>query len=168
MARKRGRRRRKYIRGGIDTEIALGALLSKKAIGANVPNAVDDTTWLSSVVLGWSWDQATVDEGPLVYGVAHSDYSDAELEEWVELNASWTRGDLIAQEKGRRKIRQIGTLALDAISGDTNDGKVIRTKCGWILVEGQTVQCWAYNLGAGTLTTGASIFATGHANLWPQ
>ncbi len=162
------RRRRAYQRGGIDTSITLGTLASKTAVGADVSDSVIDTTWCSSVKLAWSWDGATVDEGPLVYGVAHSDYSNAEIEEFIELNQQWNRGDLIAQEVGQRKIRIIGNVALRSVSGDMNDGKSITTKCKWIFTEGATIQCWAYNLGSGALTTGAAITATGHANLWPK
>ncbi len=169
MARKRGSgRRRKYQRGTVDIILTPGALAAKAVASQTVANSVETETWMSSVDLAWAYDGLVVDEGPISFGVAHSDYTAAEIESYIENSGSWDSGDLITAEIGRRKVRQVGTIALRSVSGDVNDGKSIRTKCGWLLLEDDTLQTWVYNHGAGALTTGGSVFATGHANLWPQ
>ncbi len=170
-----GRRKfRRYLRGSIDFQLALGTLATKVVIGGTVGDTVSEKAWCSSIVCSHSMADftAAADKGPVVVGVAHGDYSDAEVEEWIETIDSWEEADMIGQEIGRRKIRRIGTfrVPVGAVPGDIqilNDGRNIRTKCGWMLTTGQTLRFWAYNLGDASLTTGAEYNVQGHANLWP-
>ncbi len=143
-----------------------------------VSNVIGDTvterTYLSSVVLRWALKNFTqgAGDGPIMVGVAHSDYTSAEIEEWLENLSSWKEADLIGQEVAKRKIRMVGVFVTPATVNDAavlNDGKPIRTKCGWILTQGQTLRVWAYNLGTSALaTTVPDVRAEGHANLWPK
>ncbi len=177
MAKRKGRRKfRKYLKGMIDTAFGLGTLSASTLIGANAPDSVTEKAWLSSVKAIWTMDDftPTADRGPIVVGVAHSDYTDAEIEAWVENLGSWEQGDKVQQEIARRYIRRVGAFAsphggsaLDIAV--LNDGRPIHTKCGWQLSTGQTVRLWAYNAGSGDLaTTAPNIHVQGHANLWPN
>ncbi len=175
MAKRRRRRRfRPYLRGQIDHTLAIGALDALDVIGSLVGDTVTETTWCSSIKASHTLVGFTpaAGDGPILVGVAHSDYTDAEIEGWIENNASWSKHNLVAQEIAKRKIRRIGVFQTEfddtiITSSTLNDGKAITTKCGWQLGSAQTLRFWAFNMGSSTLTTGALYKAEGHANLWP-
>ncbi len=103
---------------------------------------------------------ATIGDGPIHVGVAHSDYSIAEIEEWLEVTTVFSPKDLRGQEVARRKIRRIGIFDCAAAQQTLNEGMPIRTKLGWMLPEGQVgLVLWVYNTDTGALTTGP-LFST--------
>ncbi len=174
MAKGKRRKFRKYLRGAVVINNALSTLAANTALSVNNADVLQEKAWLSSVVLRWSMDNFTLtaNAGPILVGVAHSDYTTAEIEEWIENLASWESGDQIGQEVGRRKIRQVGIIRQPTGVGAAmtlNDGKPIKTKCGWQLVTGQTVKAWSFNMGTAALnTTSPNVSTEGHANLWPN
>ncbi len=177
MAKKprRGRSMGKYIRGPIDETLALGTLAAADLISDDWDNLVGDTTLVSSVVCAWSLGNITAPQGPILFGIAHGDYTDAEIEAWVEQVNGWNIGGLIEQEVSRRKIRMIGTFITGGVSAGTtdalpiNDGKPVKTKLNWILITGQTLRIWAFNSGSNPIaTTVPSLTVNGHVNLFPQ
>jgi len=176
MAKAKGRRKfRKYLKGQIDHQFTLGTLAAQDVVSDPVGDTVREKAWLTSVKATWSLSNITsiIDSGPILVGIAHSDYTDAEIEEWIENLASWDSGDMIGQEVAKRKIRRVGLFGTP-VGGPPdklalNDGKPIRTKCGWQLVTGQTVKIWAYNTGTAALATTVPVVHTqGFANLWPN
>ncbi len=177
MAKHPKRRRRKmgrYIRGSVDESLALGTLAAKTVIAGNFDETVNERTLVSSVVARWAminFTPGTLD-GPILCGVAHSDYTDAEIEEWIENTGSWDEGDLVNQEIGGRKIRRVGIFDTPAAATQAavlNDGKAIKTKLNWILLQGQTLKHWFYNLGTSALaTTDPECSTQGHVNLFPK
>ncbi len=110
-------------------------------------------------------------QGPILVGIAHGDYTNVEIEEWIESSESWNMNDLRTQEQARRKIKRVGMLRAEG-AGQTfllNDGKPVRTKCKWVLGPGETISMWYYNTGSGALATTDPVVTTqGHANLWPM
>ncbi len=142
MAKHGKRKYRAYIRGPVDISKALGSTLgANTAILAGSTGVLQEKAYLTSVVLKWSLGNLTpvANAGPIVCGVAHSDYSISEIEAWIENDAGWSQGDLTAQEIAKRKIRQVGVFETpDAITDQVvlNDGKHIHTKCGWMLFTG--------------------------------
>ncbi len=163
----------RYLRGAIEDNLTLGALASKDVVKDDLADTVNERTLVSSVVAAYSlagWT-LTTNDGPILIGIAHSDYTDAEIEEYLESTGSWDEGDLVQQEISKRKIRRIGIFEepdTDTGSVTLNDGKPIKTKLNWILNQGQTLAVWAYNTGAGPITTGATVHTEGHANLFPR
>ncbi len=164
----------RYIRGNVDEELALASLASKDVVGAVFDETVNERTYCASIdaVYALANITAAANLGPFIFGVAHGDYSDAEIEEWLENTGQWNEGDLVAtREIGRRLIRQIGTFPTQ-LTGDTqamNDGKPMKTKLGWILLQGQTLRLWIYNAGsAAVATTTPTLTANGHVNLFPK
>ncbi len=176
MARKPKRRRRmgKYIRGTVDESTSFAALGAKDVATAVFDEAVNERTLVSSIVATYGLRSFTpiANAGPILVGVAHSDYSDAEIEEFLESSQSWNEGDLVAQEVAARKIRRVGMFGAPDDAEDTqtlNDGKPIKTKLNWILLQGQSLQMWVYNMGsAAVATTTPVVDAAGHVNLWPK
>ncbi len=173
---KRGRRARKfrrYLKGSIDEELSLTTLAAKAVAAGNMDETVNERTWCSSVKATWAMQRYTrgLDDGPILCGLAHADYTAAEIEEWIENTGSWNEGDLVNQEVAKRKIRRVGVFDApdDANSPAVlNEGRAIRTKTGWILNQGETLKIWAYNMGSSALaTTVPLVIVQGHANLWP-
>ena len=173
-AAKRRRKMGRYLRGNIDLNYALGTLAGSDVLVQAVQDTVEERSYVSSVKCTYALNSFTVGDGigPLIQGVAHSDYSDAEIEEWIELTTGWAEGDLVSREIATRKIRRIGTFPRQADNIGTmalNGGRMITTKLGWILTTGQNVKFWTYNTGANPLaTTDPDVSVAGHANLWPR
>ncbi len=175
MAKNKPKRKfRKYIGGSVDEQLALTTIGSRSLLKANFDETVKDRGWLSSVRASWTLDKFTkaTDVGPIYVGLAHADYSAAEVEEWIEATGTWDEGDLIQQEVMKRKIRRVGTFDIpdDATkAARLEDGRQILTKCGWIVNAGQApAQLWAYNLGqAAVATTVPTVHCMGKGNFWP-
>ncbi len=172
--RGRGRKFRKYLRGSVDESLALTTLAAKTVAEQVFGDTVNERTFVSSVVLRWSLTAFTksTGDGPIMCGISHSDYSAAEIEAWIENADSWDEGNLVQQEIAKRKIRMVGVFENPIDEADSvvlNYGKSIRTKCGWILNQGQSLNLWGYNMGTSPLATTAPVLqAFGHANLWPR
>ncbi len=168
----RRRPRRKYIAGAIDEDVSLTTIAAKDVIKSNFDQAVAERTLLSSIVSSYSLASFTKASGvgPIMVGIAHSDYTDAEIEEWIESTNSWDEGDLVAQEVAARKIRKIGVFGAEVSEDDTvvlNDGKPIKTKLNWVLSTGKTLSLWGYNMGISAVATTVPVIrAQGKANLW--
>ncbi len=165
----------RYIKGNINELVNVGTLGASTVISAVFDNVVDERTLITSIVATYSVDGWTpaADTGPLVVGVAHSDYTDAEIQEWFTQTTSWDEGNKISQEINSRKIRTIGTFQTPSdVATESlvlNDGKPIKTKLNWILTQGQTLSLFVFNAGtAAFATTDPDVRAEGHANLFPQ
>ncbi len=177
LAKRKGRKFRKYLKGTLDETMDLATLGAKVVVSQSSTGVLEEKAWLSSIKATWSMDDFTpaTDDGPITVGVAHHSYSSAEIEEWVENDTgSWKEGSIVQQEVARRRIRQVGTFetsrgASAAGISVLNDGKPIRTKCGWQLQTSDGLRIWAYNQGASALaTTAPNVLVQGHANLWPN
>ncbi len=177
MAKKKPQRRRRmgrYIRGAVDEDMALGTLAAKTLVIQTFGNTVTERSLVSSVQLLWSMVGKSVadNQGPIMVGLCHSDYTAAEVEAWIEQQNSWQESDLVAREISGRKIRRVGVFpeqGADLSTQVLNDGKPIKTKLNWILNAGQSLDFWAYNNGSAALaTTDPNVVISGHANLWPR
>ncbi len=173
----RGKRMNKYIRGRVNENLSFGTLAGATLVSVIFDETVIERTRVSSVEATYAIENLTVGsgDGPIMVGLAHSDYTDAQIEEVIENAGSWNEGDLVQQkEVGRRLVRTIGIFSAgdgigSVVSDVLNDGKPIKTKLNWILITGQSLRLWAYNLGNSSLaTTVPVVHCEGHANLWPQ
>ncbi len=171
---KRRRKFRRYLRGKINIDVDVGTLAANTLAAQVLGDTVKDRSWVSSVRASYSLGIVTPTSGvgPLIVGWAHSDYTAAEIEEWLETTGSWDEGDKVQQEIARRKIKTVGTFQspgsaiLDTV---LNDGKELTTKLGWMLNQGQTLDLWIYNSGeAAYVTTDPDMRVVGHANIWPS
>ncbi len=172
MAKRRGGGRRRAMAGYIKLPFQQtqdqGAISADAFAGFNLQDVVSERTWVSSVKAVYGLQDFTVGEGPAVLYVAHSDYTDAEVAEYINSVDSWDTGNLVAREQAARKVRMIGIFALrDQGEEILNDGKPLTTKVGMMLDTGDTLQYGLFAAG-GTITTGAILTAVGHANGWKR
>ncbi len=175
MMAKHGKRRKSfknYIPGNIQSDIVLTTLAAATGVLATT-DTVDDTARVSSIEVTWSLEDMTQGSGigPIICGIAHSDYSLAEVEAYIELTTGWSQADLVSREISARRIRKVGVFG-DADTDGTgisvlNDGRSIKTKLNWVLSEGQGLSLWAYNTGSNAIaTTVPRVHVEGKANLW--
>ncbi len=169
---RRGRSMANYVRGAVDEELDLGTLAARTLISTPFDEVARERLKVTSVIATYSLSDVTVatGDGPVLIGLAHSDYSDPEIEAYIENSGSWDQGDLTQQEVSRRKIRRIGVFESKDLAAEVavlNDGKPIKTKLNWIMKTGQTVDLWAYNMGSSAFaTTNPTLRAAGHANIF--
>ncbi len=169
---RRGRSMANYLRGAVDEELDLGSLAARTLISTPFDEVARERMRVTSVVGTYTLSDVTVatGDGPVLVGLAHSDYSDPEIEAWIENSGSWDEGDLVQQEVAGRKIRKVGIFEskdLAAESAVLNDGKPIKTKLNWVFKTGQTVDLWAYNMGSSAFaTTNPTLRLQGHANIF--
>ncbi len=174
-AGRKGRGRRitsqNYRKVQIDEQLGLTTLATKLALVAVIVAGATDKIRISSVKLNCVWDDMTGtggtanEDGPLLIGVAHGDYTVTEVKEFIEASSSVDFDDKIAAERSRRLIRVIGTLSAMQISDPANGG-LRKIKLNWVLGEASTLNIFAFNTGGSALTTGSQLSVSGHANVW--
>lgn len=164
-----------YMRGNVNEHIDVFSLAAETLLSAAFDETVTERALISSLVASWafSFSTPTVNAGPYRVGVAHSDYTSAEIEEWIEATATWDVAEkLVSKEIGRRLIREVGVLHAAALVTQVvtlNDGKPIRTKLNWILNTEQTIRVWIYNMGSAASAAETAILQVeGYANLWQK
>ncbi len=150
--------------------LAVGALATLDVISGAGTSATTNTLRIISIEQAWSISDvgASIDDN-FQFGVAHSDYSAAEIEECLEATSSMDLGNKVENERANRLVRMIGTLTWDgagAVDGGMkfNGGRPMKTRLNWLMSIGDTLNVWVRN-GSGTVyTTGAIL--TGIGNLW--
>ncbi len=162
-----------YYKGIVEETTAATALPARTLVGVDMDEVVNEKSLISSLVCTWALDQLTGPQGPLFVGVAHSDYSDAEIEAVIEAAGTWDRGNKIARELAKRLIRTIGSFGPSegGVVEDLvlNNGLPIKTKLNWMLQTGDTLKIWIYNSGDAAVSSTIPIVRTiGHANLWSR
>lgn len=167
MAKHTGRRaprRKKLFAPIVNNELAL-ATLAKDALLASVLGASPgEEMWLKLARFTWTIKGITAGDGPWLVGVAHEDYSNAEIEEYLEAAAQWDIGDKIAQEQSARKIRVVGLLHGPGgtdVGEVLNNGNPIDTPLRFKVQEDQSLKIWVLNKGV-TMTTGAILIVNGN------
>ena len=171
--RRSGRRMTGYLKGNVEEQLALGSTLAANTlIATDFDEVVTERKLCSSIVATYDLANLVAGQGPILFGIAHSDYTAAEIEEVIENTGSWDGGNLISQEISKRKIRILGTFVGEFDTGTVdvrwNDGRPVKTKLNWILKTGATLKVWAYNLGANLSTTSPELTVSGHVNLWAK
>ncbi len=156
------------LKGNVDETLALATLASNTLLGALFDETPDETVFALSLECTWSMAEHTPAEGPIVVGVAHGDYTDAEIEAVIENTGSWDRGDLVQQEVARRKVRIVGVFDGLLSEEKLNDGLPIKTVLKFEILTGKTLRLFAYNRDASSLTTGSLILINGHVWLKPR
>ncbi len=172
MAKKTQRRRKRRFnlrKVKIASKSLAGALDTKDVVVNAVSNQVTDPMRFISLDCSYSWADIgqDIDDG-CTFGIAHSDYTAAEIEECLEAGGSMDLGDKVEQEKANRLVREIGTISSSGgPSGGGapfNDGKRVKTRLNWLMSTGDTLNVWIMNISGVIWTTGSGVTITG--NLW--
>ena len=155
MAKHGRANRRSFQVGQLDAALSLGTLANADLISGDLfsGDVVDDDTYMISTKLSWGIDDLTDGQGPILVGIAHGDYTDAEIEEWIEASNSLGSGNMIEKERSRRKCRRVGMFSGSGPVETLNDGKPISTKLRFMLSTGQNLKFWAYNKSGSSLST---------------
>lgn len=169
MAKKSSKRRFNLRKVQITAAVAAGALAALDVQVAALSGAAVHTYRCMSAELIYNWlDIAAIIDDGCIFGLAHSDYSAAEIEECLEAQGSIDIGDKVAQEQANRLVRRIGTIAGStgaAGSGNVyNLGQPVKTRLNWLIGIGDTISIWVRNSSGVVWTTGSSVGAVGH--LW--
>lgn len=163
----RRRKRSGVIPLKVSGQLALGTLANNSLVSVTLPSTVTSDTYMVSADLTWSLRDAAANQKPIQFGLAHSDYTDAEIEECIEATGSWDQSDLVAQEQARRKVRHVGAFQVDAETDSTfNDGRPKRSKIRFVVQNGKTLKIWGYNDSGAALTTGSYIEYSG--TIWAK
>ncbi len=171
MAKKGRRTRRKFSlrRVRVAASVAIGALATLDVNTGLLTSAAADKLRFISLNASYAWsDFGALADDTLEFGVAHSDYSAAEVEESLEAAGSIDLGDKVAQERANRLVRRIGIItstSAGTLAGrNFNDGVPVKTRLNWLMSAGDTLNIWFRN-GSGTVyTTGSAITCIG--DLW--
>ncbi len=167
MPRKRRMNLRKV---RINSSLTIGALASADVVSGVVTNAAADKLRFISLLASYGIsDVGAVVDDSFAFGVAHSDYTAAEIEECLEAGGSINLGDKIAAEQANRLVREIGTInpsgSSTAAAGIAfNDGKPVKTRLNWLMAAGDQLQLWVRNNSGNVYTTGAALSISG--DLW--
>ncbi len=152
--------------------VAATALATGDVVVGAITSATTNTLRLISADLAYAWEdiQAQIDDGA-EFGLAHSDYSAAEIEECLEAQASIDLGDKIAQEHANRLVRSIGKMPANTVAAGSgvvfNDGNKKKTRLNWLLSIGDTLNLWIRNGSGVVWTTGSTIGAIGDLYVLP-
>ncbi len=169
MARKRRQRRRFNLRKvRVYDETAIGALASLDVIVAAAVAASTNPYRLMSIDASYSVaDVGAFADDSYEFGLSHSNYTAAEVEECLEATTAIDIGDKVAQERANRLVRPIGiiTSAVGTAGGATfNNGMPVKTKLNWHIGIGNTLNVWIRNGSGNVYTTGATLVIAG--NIW--
>ncbi len=168
-ARKRPTRRRRFNlrRVRAQANFGVGALAAADVVVGVITAATTGSLRVMSLKMSWTLvNLGAAIDGGFEFGVSHSDYTAAEIEECLESQASMDLGDKIAQEQGNRLVRSIGVISPKgtAIAGGEvayKDGQPITTKLNWHLSIGDTLNMWVRNSSVTIYTTGTSLSSFG-------
>ncbi len=148
----------------------IGALAALDVVKAAVTAVAADTYRIVSVDCAYSITDlgALADDG-FAFGLAHSGYTAAQIEECLESQTSIDLGDKIAQERANRLVREVGMISgsQGAVVGGGlpfNNGRRVKTRLNWKISIGDTLDIWVRNSSGVIYTTGASITMNG--DLW--
>lgn len=139
------RKRNNLIAARNTNGLSLGVLANLDVVAEIFNGVVDQRCWVHSWKGTVALRDLTPGQGPIQVGLAHSDYTAAEIEEWIEASGAWGTDDKISQEQSRRKVRLIGVFNGENDSESLQDGRPIKITCKWYIEEGQSLQVWAYN-----------------------
>ncbi len=141
--------------------LTVGALVAQDLISSALTDTANDTMYAITLEATWTLNDHTAAEGPIDIGIAHSSYTAAEIEEWMESSGAWDRGDKVTIEQSRRFCRRVGTFPGLATDEVLNDGLPVKTRVRFLIQEGDTFQVFAFNSSSATLTDGSLVKCNG-------
>lgn len=167
MARKRRARRFNLRPIRVNSSLAIGALASADVIAGAITNNATNRLRVISAHLAYSiTDLAAVVDDAFAFGIAHGDYSAAEIEECLEAGGAMDMGDKIALEQSSRLVREVGMInssGAQNVGAGINfaDGRIVKTKLNWVISIGESLQLWVRNNSGVVYSTGSLLATSG-------
>lgn len=160
---RRSRRRSdpKFRARGNSASVTVGALAAG-SVATGPTDSFERHGYFISADLTVAKRSGTAGEGPLHVYLAHSDYTAAEIQEFIDnADGFGETDDLIAKEKSRRLIRYVG--AFPGVDPDEvlNDGRPVRIRGRFRVGAGDAVNLAVYNTAGAQLTTGTIVTCRG-------
>ncbi len=109
-----------------------------------------------AVDMNFTARDGTVGEGPIQVGVAHGDYTVAEIQEQLQAELN-DPGNKILAEQSRRLVRKAGMFPMIAADEVMNNGRKFRIKLRFRISNGHTLAVWARNRSGAQLTNGPFV-----------
>ncbi len=156
-----GHGRRRYPPGfqvlPFSTQITLSTLADNTAVNGGMlgGNLTEDYFAFSQRAV-WTLRNHTAGEGPISVGIAHGDYTAAEIVAYLSLSLLGP-ANKTQQEISRRLIRTVGVFDGLNTEESLNDGKPIKTPMKWVEDDGHDFIAWAFNRSGASLTTGTVL-----------
>ncbi len=135
-----------------------GTVAADDVTSATLSEVLTEERRILSIEATYALQGMAATDGPIEYGVAHSDYTAAEIEEALEATGAWDEGDKVAQEQAKRLVRQLGIFSNEETA--LNEGQPVKTRLNWRIATGDTLQFWIRNRGI-QMTTGMEIVGQG-------
>ncbi len=138
---------------------ALSTLADDTVISGNLLSGnLTEDFFCTSIVGTVSLEAHTAGEGPIEMGIAHNDYTVAEILENLKAEILGT-ADKILLEQSRRLVRRGGMFTGQATSEVLNQGMPIKIIVKRLFESGKTINLWARNMdtAGGPLTTGTLL-----------
>ncbi len=154
----------------VESSLAVGALaasdVTSSPLTATSANKYRVTSVKASYMIA---DLPAVADGGFQFGIAHGDYTAAEIEECIEATGAIDIGNKVEQERANRLVREIGTISPEgtqAVGSEMsyNEGRPVKTKLNWEIGIGKTLALYVRNGSSTVYTTGALLKAKGE--LW--
>jgi hypothetical protein len=146
--------------------LSIGSLAAFDVNTGNITVVSTNPYRIVSADLSWSLtDLATVSNDGFEFGLAHGDYSAAEVEECLEAGASIDPGDLVSREQANRLVRTVGIAGSGAVTDGSlifNDGMPVKTKLNWPVGIGDAINLFIRNGSDTTWGSGTNIKVFGH------
>ncbi len=150
-------RRRNFVAVPIRGKVTLATLGSNVAITGDVFDSVlVEDLFCISCDINVALRDHTAGEGPIEFGLAHGDYSAAEIEECLSVSLL-SPDNKIEGERARRLVRRIGYFAGLSTEEVFNNGVPKRVPLRWTQGDGTQMDMWAANRSGAALTTGTIL-----------
>ncbi len=142
------------VQGSLATSTLANLVVVKAAIGGT---GTQEYKCISTKLM-LAMRDFTAGEGPITVGLAHGDYTVAEIEECLEAESAIDMSDMVAAEQAGRRVRRIAVFGQQAASVEIiNDGRPVRTKLNWKTEGDVPVAIWIYNHSGSALSGGAVL-----------
>ncbi len=154
----------------VESSLAVGALVGSDVVSSALTAVSANRYRVTSIKASYTIVDvpATID-GAYQFGIAHSSYTDAQIEECIEATGAIDIGNKVSQEQANRLVREIGTISPQGVSiigGEIsyNEGRPVKTKLNWMIGIGDTLVLYVRNGSSVVYTTGALLKTKGE--LW--
>ncbi len=160
-AKRRRRSRGRFVALPFNTQQALGTLADETVVSADLTTNLAEDFYAISVDIVATVADGSAGDGPIEIGVAHDDYTAAEIKEFIDVNLT-DPDNKIDQERSRRLIRRLGSIVeLTNAPQVPRSGDPKRIPLRFILGDGHTLSAWVMNHTGSAMTTGAVVTFSG-------